>query len=57
MRCFSVQEYRVVEKKQIAFVRYYYRMNAEFAREVCGAQACGVLTASDGVGHDGAAVG
>ena len=47
----------MVEKKQIAFVRYYYRMNAEFAREVCGAQACGVLTASDGVGHDGAAVG
>ena len=23
----------MVEKKQIAFVRYYYRMNAEFARE------------------------
>jgi len=29
----DIQEYRVVEKKQIAFVRYYYRMNAEFARE------------------------
>merc|ERR1711865_97521 len=27
----DIQEYRVVEKKQIAFVRYYYRMNAEFA--------------------------
>eukprot|EP00656_Telonema_subtile_P003622 TRINITY_DN1164_c0_g1_i2.p1 TRINITY_DN1164_c0_g1~~TRINITY_DN1164_c0_g1_i2.p1 ORF type:complete len:402 (+),score=124.35 TRINITY_DN1164_c0_g1_i2:92-1297(+) len=29
----DIQEYRVVEKKQIAFVRFYSRMNAEFARE------------------------
>lgn len=29
----DIQEYRVVEKKQIAFVRFYNRMNAEFARE------------------------
>jgi len=29
----DIQEYRVVEKKQIAFVRYFNRMNAEFARE------------------------